>query len=232
MNIAILTAALNEGRTLSAVFKSVAERYDLFVVDDGSNDETAAVARDLGAKVIRHCINLGQGYAFITGIKAILGSTESNYDYIIFLDADGQHELSEVPRFIEKAKSENLDVIVGSRILGSNYKNAPFLRRSFLPFYTFIINALTGYQMTDAMCGFRAFNVAALRPILHIFDQMLEPQYLASEMFIRFSNADLKVGEVPINLKERNIGQSYKGTLRYGVGVLKAIIRTMMDKAG
>jgi glycosyltransferase involved in cell wall biosynthesis len=232
MKIAILTAALNEGRALWKVFESIDEQYDLFVVDDGSSDETAAVARDLGARVIRHCINLGQGYAFITGIKAILGSAGTNYEYIIFLDADGQHELSELPKFVEKAKNENLDVVVGSRILGSNYRNAPFLRRSFLPFYTCVINALTGYRMTDAMCGFRAFNVTALRRVIQIFDQMLEPQYLASEMFIRFSNAGLKVGEVPINLQDRKIGQSYKGTLRYGLGVLKAIIRTMMNKAG
>lgn len=231
MNIAILTAALNEAKTLTAVFKPIADRYDLFVVDDGSNDETKAVASKLGARVIRHCINLGQGYAFITGIKAILGSVGTNYDFIVYLDADGQHELSEVPRFIEKSKNENLDIVVGSRILGSNYKNAPFLRRSFLPLYTFIINALTGYQMTDAMCGFRAFNVNALRRVIHVFDQMLEPQYLASEMFIRFSNAGLKVGEVPINLQDRKKGHSYKGTLRYGLGVLKAIIRTIMDKA-
>ena len=232
MKIALLTAALNEDRALPVALKSIATQYDLFVVDDGSNDATSAVARKLGARVIRHCINLGQGYAFITGIKAILGNVDADYDYIIYLDADGQHKLSEIPKFIEKARNEKPDIIVGSRILGSNSKNAPFLRRSFLPFYTFIINALTGYHMTDAMCGFRAFNVASIRRIIHVFDQMLEPQYLASEMFIRFSDAGLKVSEVPINLQDREKGDSYKGTLRYGLGILKAIIRTMMDKAG
>lgn len=230
MNIAILTAALNEAKTLAEVFKPISDRYDLFVVDDGSSDDTKAAARKIGARVIRHCINLGQGYAFITGIKAILENVDTNYDYIIFTDSDGQHDLSEIPKFISKAKTDNLDVIVGSRILGSNYKNAPFLRKTFLPLYTVIINFLTGYQMTDAMCGFRAFNSLAMRRVIHIFDQMLEPQYLASEMFIRFANAGLTVGEVPINLKDREKGQSYKGTLRYGLGVLKAIIRTIMDR--
>jgi glycosyltransferase involved in cell wall biosynthesis len=230
MNLAILTAALNEAVALRKMAKNIPPNYDLFVVDDGSVDETELVARSAGAKVIRHCVNLGQGYAFISGIKAIITNKIKEYDYIVFLDADGQHNPSEIPMFIEKAKQKNLDVVVGSRILGSNYKGAPFTRKTFLPIYSNIINKLTGYKMTDSMCGFRAFKVSALKKILYIFDQMLEPQYLASEMFIRFAKEGLTVGEIPIHMRDRTKGRSYKGTIRYGLGVLKAIIRTLVDK--
>ena len=85
--------------------------------------------------------------------------------------------------------------------------------------------------MTDAMCGFRAFNAPALHKVIHVLDQMLEPQYLASEMFIRFAKEGLTVGEVPIQMQGRRAGHSYKGTVRYGWGVLKAIIRTLIDKS-
>ncbi|MBW1672243.1 MAG: glycosyltransferase family 2 protein [Deltaproteobacteria bacterium] len=230
MNLAILTAALNEAAALRKITKNMPPGYDLFVVDDGSVDGTELVARNAGAKVIRHCVNLGQGYAFISGIKAIITNKIKEYEYIVFLDADGQHDPTEIPIFIEKAKQENLDVVVGSRILGSNYKEAPFVRKAFLPFYSHIISKLTGYNMTDAMCGFRAFKVSALKRVIHIFDQMLEPQYLASEMFIRFAKEGLTIGEIPIHMQDRTKGHSYKGTIRYGWGVLRAIIRTLVDK--
>jgi glycosyltransferase involved in cell wall biosynthesis len=212
------------------LLRNIPDGYDLFVVDDGSNDNSRRVAKNNGAVVFRHCVNLGQGYAFITGIKAIVTNKFKNYDYIVFLDADGQHDPSEIPKFIEKAERENLDVVVGSRILGTNYRGAPFLRRAFLPFFSCIINKLTGYKMTDAMCGFRCFKVAALKKVIHVFDEMLEPQYLASEMFIRFSREGLTVDEIPIHMKDRLEGSSYKGTIRYGWGVLKAIIRTIPDR--
>jgi len=230
MNTAVLTTAYNEAGPIRAVIKRIPETYDLFVVDDGSTDETAIVSKEMGALIIRHCINLGQGYAFISGIKAIVNHHGNNYDYIAFIDADGQHDPAEIPKFIEKIERENLDVVVGSRILGSNYKGAPILRKMFLPVYSFIISKLTGYDLTDAMCGFRVFSISSLRDIIHIFDQMLEPQYLAAEMYIRFSRKSIKIGEVPIHMQNRLSGLSYKGTLRYGLGVLRAIIGTLFDR--
>lgn len=231
MRLAVLTGALNEEIPLRGWVKDIPEGCDLYVVDDGSTDGTSSVALELGARVIRHSMNLGQGYAFITGVKAIVSETKKDYDYIVYLDADGQHDPKEIPKFIRKAKEEDLDVVVGSRILGSNYHNAPFFRRKFLPFYTAIVNRLTGYRMTDAMSGFRAFRVSALKKVLPVFDRMLEPQYMAAEMFIRFSRVGLKVGEVPINMRDRISGFSYKGFVRYGFGVLKAIGKTVLDRA-
>jgi hypothetical protein len=77
------------------------------------------------------------------------------------------------------------------------------------------------------MCGFRAYKVDALKSIEDVFDQMLEPQYLAAEALIRFSKKGLKVVEIPIHLRPRASGESYKGSIRYGMGVLKAILRTL-----
>ncbi|MFC1892278.1 glycosyltransferase family 2 protein [Thermodesulfobacteriota bacterium] len=224
--VAVFLTAYNEEPVIASVISRIDKEYSVFVVNDGSSDNTVDAARNKGAEVISHPINLGQGNAGITMFKR---ACSLDYDYIVHLDADGQHDPDEISKLIAKAEEDNLDVVIGSRILGTNYDNAPFLRKTFLPYYTWVINKLTGYTMTDAMSGFRAHRISSLKKVFHIFDQMLEPQYLASEMFIRFSKEGLTVGEVPIHMQDRLKGHSYKGTIRYGWGVLKAIVRTLMD---
>lgn len=228
--IALLTSALNEAAVLAELSRAIPADYDCYLVDDGSIDSTAEVAERLGFRVIRHSVNLGQGFAFITGIKAILADQTTEYDYIAYIDADGQHDPLEIPRFILKAEDEGLDVVAGSRVLGSNHKGAPLIRRAFLPLFTLLINKLSGYELSDPLCGFRAFRVSTLRRILPVFDQMIEPRYLAAEMFIRFARAGVKVGDVPVRLRTRRKGKSRKGTIRFGYGILRAIINTISDK--
>lgn len=234
MKIAILMAALNEEKTLPALLEKIPPGMDVFIVDDGSTDHTRQVARRHGAKVIKNPINMGQGHAFITGIKGILRfwvPPEDQEGCIVFLDADGQHDPAQIPLFVEKMEKTRADIIVGSRILGENYAGAPFFRKTFLPHFTWMINQLSGYEMTDAMCGYRAFNVRALSRVEHILDAMIEPQYLAAEMFLRFARAGLKVEEVPIVMTARASGMSYKGLVRYGFGILKAVARVLLDRS-
>jgi hypothetical protein len=80
------------------------------------------------------------------------------------------------------------------------------------------------------MCGFRAFRVESLRRVAHVLAEMDEPQYIAAEMFIRFSRAGLTVTEVPIRLSARGSGLSYKGFARYGWGVTRTILRTILGE--
>lgn len=229
MKILVTLTALNEARNIGNIIKTItANGYQCLLVDDGSSDGTQTIAASLGATVIRHSINLGQGYAVLTSFKAALAE---DCDIIIEMDADGQHNPSQIPLFIEKIKKTDADIIVGSRILGSNYERAPFFRKTFLPHFTWIINRLSGYSMTDSMCGFRAFKKKSLGRVANLLDEMLEPQYLAAEMFLRFAKAGLTVEEVPIALKERSSGKSYKGLVRYGFGVIKAITRVLADKS-
>lgn len=227
---AILTAARNEALALPHLVRNLPAGFDLYLVDDASTDGTGEIAERSGFRVIRHSTHLGQGYAMLTGMRAILARTDVRYDYIIFLDADGQHDPTEIPRFITRAREKRLDVVVGSRVLGSNHDQAPLFRRMFLPVVTRTINTLTGYKLTDAMCGFRAFNVSALRRIQPVLDNMLEPQYIAAEMFLRFARAGMKIGEVPVTLRNRAYGTSHKGFFRYGYGIAKAIVNTLLDK--
>lgn len=228
MNVVVTLTALNEARNIKEVIEEILRMgYKCILVDDGSTDETTEFARACGASVVKHFLNLGQGYAVLTGFRVAL---EEECDIIVEMDADGQHNPSEIPKFLEKFVSTDADVVVGSRIVGENHPNAPFFRKTFLPHFTYLINRLSGYNMTDALCGFRAFKKASLLEAVPLLEAMLEPQYIAAEMFLRFSKIGFEIEEVPIQLRDRSNGSSYKGLVRYGFGILKAIIKTLLDK--
>ena len=224
MKVVAMMTAYNEQACIGPLVRGiVTQGVDCIVVDDGSRDRTGEIARAAGARVLRHSINLGQGHALLTGFKAAL---LGNADVIIELDADGQHDPALIATFVEALVRCGTDIVVGSRVLGSNHGDAPWLRRRFLRPYTALVNFVTGYRMTDAMCGYRAFRAEPLRRHARVLDEMLEPQYIAAEMFIRFARAGMTVAEIPIALQNRQHGRSRKGALRYGYGVLKAIARS------
>ncbi|MEE9382977.1 MAG: glycosyltransferase family 2 protein [Nannocystaceae bacterium] len=226
--VVVTLTAYNEEKNIAPVVRQCVDLgYDVIVVDDGSRDDTAGVAHRHGARVVRHHRNLGQGYALLTSFRAAL---ELDYDIVVEMDADGQHDPAEIPLFLPLFLNEQIDIVVGSRILGKTHDDAPFFRRIFLPHFTTLINVLTGYEMTDALCGFRAFRATSLRRVAPILASMLEPQYIAAEMFIRFSGAGLRVAEVPVVLRNRTSGTSHKGFVRYGLGVLKAILRALATR--
>lgn len=224
--VAVFITAYNEEGTIGDVLSLIDESYDVYVISDGSTDRTISIAKKQQVKIISHPLNLGQGMAVLTAFKLLL---PKDYDIIVEMDGDGQHAPQEIQSFVNKIQESGIDIVVGSRILGLDYKGAPWARKFFLPVLTWVINKLTGYQMTDAMCGFRAFRVKALKDVTYIFDSFEEPQYLASEMWIRFANAGLTVSEVPVTLAGRKCGFSYKGLFRYGWGVLTTIIKTTLD---
>lgn len=224
--VLVTITAYNEERNIEHVLERISKDYDVLLVDDGSSDRTVEFAKKHGCKVAVHPINLGQGPAVITSFK--IGIMEG-YDVIIEMDGDGQHNPQEIPKFLEVLENSDYDIVVGSRILGKNYKKAPFFRRTFLPYFTSVINKISGYQLTDSMCGFRAFRATSLKKVMPQIENMFELQYLASEMFIRFAKAGLTVTEIPIELSDRLTGKSYKGLFRYGIGVSRAIIKTFFD---
>ena len=223
---AILITAYNEEANIGGVLSSVENGYDVFVMDDGSSDRTRAIAEGKGARVISHALNLGQGCAFITGMNLLL---KKDYAFIVHLDGDGQHNPREVGKLIRKMQDTGADIVAGSRLLGSNYRGAPVARNIFLPPLTWLLNRLTGYEISDSMCGFRAFRCGTLRTASDFLNDMTESEYVASEMWIKFAKAGLKAENVPITLAGRKSGFSYKGLFRYGFGVFTTIVRAKLD---
>lgn len=226
--VIVTLQALNEEKNIGPVIQDILRQgYRCIVVDDGSQDNTAELARGLGARVVSHYRNIGQGFAVLTGFRAALRDPDCLV--IIEMDSDGQHRTGEISLFLEALENSEVDFVVGSRIKGSNSANAPYFRKVMLPYFTKIIQWITRYPLTDAMCGFRAFRCSSLRRVSTQIENMLEPQYLAAEIFIRFAQAGLTMTEVPVVLEDRQSGASSKGFVRYGVGVLRTIIRTLVN---
>ncbi|OVE76426.1 hypothetical protein BVX97_00885 [bacterium E08(2017)] len=223
---AVLITAYNEERNISDLLESIGEKYDVFVVDDGSTDRTVEICRQKGARVIKSPMNMGQGAAAVMGYKVVAAE---GYEQVIKMDGDGQHDPAEIPAFIVKLEESGADKVVGSRVLGSDYQGAPLARRLFLRPLTHVLNLITGYKLTDSMCGYRAFRGSSLIKMVDVFDEIQELEYIASEMWIRLAQAGFKVEEVPVKLAKRKSGFSYKGLYRYAWGVISTIVRARLD---
>jgi hypothetical protein len=227
-NILVKMAAYNEEQNIGAVLEKMPSDVDVLVVDDCSSDQTGKIAAKHGAMVVRHDKNLGQGIGDITGF---ILAFELGYEYIIEMDADGQHDPTEIPLFIKTLKENSqLDIAVGSRVKGSQQGKTRSLRKIFLPLYTNIINWASGYHLTDALCGYKAYRAASLLKKPYVLDALLETEYIAAELYIRFGRNGFQVDEIPTNVLERPHGKSHKGTFRYGFAVIWVILRAWMSR--
>lgn len=225
-NVLVKMAAYNEEKNIKNVLDQISKEFDVLVVDDCSSDQTAKVASECGAMVVRHEKNMGQGIGDLTGFRVAI---DLDYEYIVEMDADGQHNPAEISKFIKKLEDDpTLDIVVGSRILGRQEGHINILRGTFLPFYTRLICWASGYNLTDALCGFKVYRAASLKRVIHVLERPLETEYIAAELYIRFGRAGLKAGEIAVNIRARKYGKSHKGTLRYGFAVAWIILRALV----
>ena len=190
----LLIPAFNESQVLGRVIRSVKQtlKIDILVVDDGSVDATAQVAKLNKVKLIRHIINRGLGAALATGIDYAL---KNGYAYVITFDSDGQHEASDIPIIIKTLISDKADVVIGSRLL--NGKNMPILRKLINILSNFATYLLYGIWTSDSQSGFRGFNRRALE-VIQIRSQRME---VSTEIFGEIQKHNLRVKEIPVRAK-------------------------------
>lgn len=189
----VVVAAYNEGSAVGAVVKGLKEYgLEVVVVDDGSADATSGAARDAGAKVVQHPINLGQGAALQTGIDFAL---RRGAEFIVTFDADGQHRASDVPVLISALLTTGADIACGSRFLG-RAENLPKTRWIMLKLATVFTNLTTRLQMTDAHNGFRAMTRRCAMRIRIRQNRMAH----ASEIITEIARLKLRFVEVPVTI--------------------------------
>lgn len=191
--VAILIPALEAADTLPAVigdwFRFGAKPRQIWVVDDGSPDDTGEVARKLGVNVITHKRNRGKGAAHKTGFRAVV---ESGYRWILTIDADTQHDVNEAVRFLN-LDPDGFDLAIGTR--RGNMKGMPF-DRWFVNRLTSLVLSVFGssHKVTDSQCGYRLISAEVIRRVplkTNHFDT-------ESELVARALRGGFKVTEVPI----------------------------------
>lgn len=161
MRIAAVIPAYNEAEKIGDVVRSSAAFVDtVFVVDDGSTDATADVARDAGATVLRHVQNAGAGAATMTGLEAARRAT---FDVVVTLDADGQHNPDDIPALLEPIRDGQVDIVFANRFGQRN--KIPFIRRVFNGLGNIVTFFATGSWIPDSQCGLKAFGPKALSQV-------------------------------------------------------------------
>jgi len=208
-NVLVFVPAWNEEPNLQAVLDELARELpdaDLLVVDDGSTDRTAAIAKASGAEVLSFGENRGLKAAIAAGWGWAL---EHGYPFAGRVDADGQHPVSELRRLLEDVRSGRCDVAVGSRFVGGEgyeayrYEQSP-ARRFGTALLRRALALRLGRRFNDAMSGMIAADARAL-PLLA---QPYESGAPEVEALIRLHEAGLQVCEVPVNMRERGGGVS------------------------
>lgn len=206
----VAVPALNEAAALGRVLESLATVQplrDVVVIDDGSSDDTARIARDAGARVISHAINLGVGAAMGTAFKF---AARAGYDAVIQFDGDGQHR----PEFIAQliAALDSADLVIGSRYSsGGSYKSSA-ARRGVQRFIARVTSLYARTRLTDATSGFRISGPRAVA----VFAEHYPVEWLGDtvESIVLATRQGLKVAELPVAMNERAGGVPSQSILR------------------
>lgn len=223
MRILAIIPAFNEARNLPGVLEAVRRAgpdVTPCVVDDGSTDETAAIARGLGATVLRLPVNLGIGGAVQAGY---LFARDHGHDVAVQIDGDGQHDPAFLGALLAPIREGRADVVVGSRFLDGEGFQSTLVRRAGIRYLSRFLRIRCGARVTDPTSGFRAANRAAIE----LFARSYPSDYPEPEAIAFACRAGLRVAEVPVRMSERTHGSSsitLARTLYYLVKVSLALI--------
>jgi glycosyltransferase involved in cell wall biosynthesis len=231
LRLVVVMPALNEAATIRDVIERVPVHYEgvgevlVVVVDDGSQDGTGEIAREAGARVVRHQENRGVGAAFQSGVEAAL---DLGADIMVNLDADGQFDPADIALLVAPIVEGKADFVTASRFMNRDFH--PTMPRSkYLGNLGMsrLISVLTGRKFHDVSCGFRAYSQETLLR-LNLHGQFTYTQ----ESFLDLTYKGLSILEVPIRVRgTREHGQSRVASnlLRYAVATSKIIFRSFCD---
>ena len=199
-----IVPAFNEGDSIRGVVDALRLHWPqagILVVNDGSTDLTAEIARNRGATVLDLPFNLGIGGAVQTGF---LYARQNGFDVAIQFDGDGQHLASEVDKLLEPIRNGTHDVAIGTRFLGDRSFRPAVMRRLGILIISSFNSRLTGMKVTDPTSGFRAFNRDAVELLSHEYpDDFPEP-----ESMVTLAKKGFRMCEVPVRMEARHTGHS------------------------
>ena len=207
-SLLIIIPAYNEEGAIPRVIhetRRYAPQADIVVIDDGSADNTAEVARKAGVIVLRHPFNLGIGGAMQTGLKF---AVKHGYDYVVRLDGDGQHDPAEIDKLLAPLRLHTTDMVVGARFVDESVDELgwriPLLRRWGIRLFAWEVSTVVGQRLTDTTSGYCAMN----RQATQVLATYLPQDYPDVESRILIYKAGLRQTEVQVQMSERMAGVS------------------------
>jgi glycosyltransferase involved in cell wall biosynthesis len=223
--------ALDEEHNIGAVLDELAGLGPScvpLVIDDGSTDATAAVARTRGVRTVRLARNIGIGGAVQTGFML---AEREGFEFLVQVDADGQHDPAQITRILTPVVSGDANVAIGSRWQAGEAIDGGIHRRMLLRTFAIVVSLATGQRLTDTSSSFRAYDRRAIRLCAatypHGFLETIEATVL-------LKRSGISIAEVPVVIRARSSGQSSLSLFRafaYSVKVLLAIIASLTQRA-
>lgn len=229
MKLLIYIPALNEEKSIKNVIQSLPKdlegitEINVLVIDDGSTDNTRVFALETGATVISHGNNRGLGKAFQTGIQYAISN---DVDVLVGIDADGQFNSEEIPNLIEPIISNHMYMVTGNRFSNGKPKNMPSIKFAGNKWVSNIINKLTGSNLSDVSCGYRAYSREALYN-LSLFGSFS----YTHEVILKLALNGFPLDEVPISVKYFDDRKSRIASSipKYAYNASMIIFRTLLD---
>ncbi|MEO5645109.1 MAG: glycosyltransferase family 2 protein [Bacteroidia bacterium] len=208
MKIAAIVPAYNESHAIKNVVDDLIAaglkssiNITIVVINDCSTDTTGAIIDKLPCVAIHLPVNLGIGGAMQTGFRFAL---ENDFDFAIQVDGDGQHPAEEIFKIISGAVKNNWDVTIGSRFLTKEGFQSSSMRRAGIKYFHRLNKFLTGVSIHDTTSGFRLLNKKALA----IVSEYYPDEYPEPEAIVLYARHKLRIGEVQVQMRERQGGVS------------------------
>lgn len=215
LKLSIVLPCYNEALNLPGVIKKLKQltipNTEILIIDDASKDESVAIAESHGVRVVRHRTNMGNGACIKTGARNARGQ------FIVFMDADGQHDPNDIPTFLSKLE-EGYDMVVGAR---SGASQASLFRRLANAFYNDFATFITNFKVQDLTSGFRAVDAEKFREFMHLYPNGFSYPTTCTMAFIR---AGYQLCYIPIIAHKRG-GKSHISITKDGVRFLLIIFK-------
>lgn len=216
--IAVLLPAYNEEIAIASMIVLSSKYADeVIVIDDGSTDNTVEISEKVGATVLHHNVNRGKGVALKTGFDYA-----KDFDIVVTIDADGQHNPDEIPNLIQPIIDGDADIVNGSRYLDGFDNDTPKYRRVGQTVLDTATNIASNVKLTDTQSGFRAFSSSSLK----YFEFNPEGFGIESDMIIEAANNNLRIVETQISVRY-DVNTSTENPVVQGFSVLMRILEIM-----